>query len=700
MSVFSIRQPVLLCFLVSVFAFAQDTDQSGQKPINAVTTTNQTSSNTIARPILFVHGYCSDDTHWAPMINYLATYLLNNNPTQYRSTLVYGAYYDGSQVNFFDFYTGQPVNKTSISKDVRFFTIIFHDQRQSDFNMSFDPVNVSNIAIPVKGTELAKVVAAIQDVTYTKDLTIIAHSMGGLVSRSYLEGLAGPITQINPDLTYIYSPSSTPYRNNIGNLITVDSPHGGQAVTVTETLASIFTTCSINSFNRKEMNPNDAISVIQPLNYFPNTFIGTAKAQSISQAIEIRSIKSYNTVAFGFADPNTDGVVNSNSQDIRLSLQNQILLNPQFVSIDNNFGNFESSLSTCYASGQYILHFIDCVGAQSQTLSLISSAITSNNQTVPLGVSSVVLSTNPITGGQNGQAIINLNDVAPPNGATVTLAITGLSNQSVTIAPNTNSVNFNFSTSTVAIPQNITFTATYGWNSASTILTINPLAPIAFLSSSSLSFNSSLVGFSSNTQQLILTNTGTATLNISSVSVSGDFTQTNNCPGVLPVNTSCLVNIVFKPSTFGNRSGTLTINDNALGSPHIVSLSGQGVDIAIVLNRIVRPHIQNNFTSTPSPTFYNVRVSGLSKGTNIEVVGCAVKAITWKCSPSISDNNLLNQYEFIAEQSNIQLVLTPTRSNSARLRSGQQSVVSTIGMKVKIHIRINGIDMLANATLQ
>ena len=38
----------------------------------------------------------------------------------------------------------------------------------------------------------------------------------------------------------------------------------------------------------------------------------------------------------------------------------------------------------------------------------------------------------------------------------------------------------------------------------------------------------------------------------------------------------CTINITFTPTATGNRTGTLTINDNAAGSPHTVALSGTG----------------------------------------------------------------------------------------------------------------------------
>jgi len=42
--------------------------------------------------------------------------------------------------------------------------------------------------------------------------------------------------------------------------------------------------------------------------------------------------------------------------------------------------------------------------------------------------------------------------------------------------------------------------------------------------------------------------------------------------------------VVFAPTAAGARTGTLTIVDSAVGSPHIVALSGMGMDFALAVN--------------------------------------------------------------------------------------------------------------------
>lgn len=101
-------------------------------------------------------------------------------------------------------------------------------------------------------------------------------------------------------------------------------------------------------------------------------------------------------------------------------------------------------------------------------------------------------------------------------------------------------------------------------------------APTASLSPSSLIFGSQNVGSSSAAQAITVSNTGNAALSITGITATGDFTQTNGCGATLAAGAHCAVNVVFAPTAAGTRSGTLSMVDNAAGSPHTASLAGSG----------------------------------------------------------------------------------------------------------------------------
>jgi parallel beta-helix repeat protein/YD repeat-containing protein len=106
--------------------------------------------------------------------------------------------------------------------------------------------------------------------------------------------------------------------------------------------------------------------------------------------------------------------------------------------------------------------------------------------------------------------------------------------------------------------------------------------PIVSLSTTSLAFGVKVLGSTSASKNVVLRNTGTTTLAISSIVASGDFIiPANSCGSSLAPQTSCTISVAFKPTAVGARIGTLSINDNASGSPHTVSLSGTGTAVTL-----------------------------------------------------------------------------------------------------------------------
>jgi len=104
-------------------------------------------------------------------------------------------------------------------------------------------------------------------------------------------------------------------------------------------------------------------------------------------------------------------------------------------------------------------------------------------------------------------------------------------------------------------------------------------APALTLIPKRLTFSAQAVGTTSPVQTVALENTSLTSITLSTITISGDFAQTNNCgvlPNVLNPGGSCTVNVTFTPSLGGSRAGSLTITDNATGSPQAVSLTGTG----------------------------------------------------------------------------------------------------------------------------
>lgn len=103
----------------------------------------------------------------------------------------------------------------------------------------------------------------------------------------------------------------------------------------------------------------------------------------------------------------------------------------------------------------------------------------------------------------------------------------------------------------------------------------NSSTPAVTLSPTSLTFASQTTGTSSSAQTVTVTNSGQGPLTVTAVTVTGDFSQTNTCSTVAAGGT-CAISVTFKPTATGARTGTLSIADNASGSPQTVALNGTG----------------------------------------------------------------------------------------------------------------------------
>jgi len=104
------------------------------------------------------------------------------------------------------------------------------------------------------------------------------------------------------------------------------------------------------------------------------------------------------------------------------------------------------------------------------------------------------------------------------------------------------------------------------------------LGPMLTVSPTSMTFSAQYVGTTGLPQNVTLQNTGDQNVTISNVQASSSFGETNGCTSSLAPQVSCTIGVFFDPTASGNINGTLTITDNAPGSPHTVALSGAGQD--------------------------------------------------------------------------------------------------------------------------
>ena len=134
-------------------------------------------------------------------------------------------------------------------------------------------------------------------------------------------------------------------------------------------------------------------------------------------------------------------------------------------------------------------------------------------------------------------------------------------------------------------------------------------ATTSTLSPLTLTFADQAAGSVSAASDVTLTNTGTATLFVSNVTLTGEFSQTNTCQAGngIPAGESCTISVRFSPAAGGPRSGQLTITSNS--PTGIVDLSGNGVG-SLTLSSINIDFGQQRVGTTSDGTILNVANNG------------------------------------------------------------------------------------------
>jgi uncharacterized protein YjdB len=161
------------------------------------------------------------------------------------------------------------------------------------------------------------------------------------------------------------------------------------------------------------------------------------------------------------------------------------------------------------------------------------------------------------------------------------------------------------------------------------LISTSAFADIVSISPTSLDFGNQFVG-SQNSQPVTLTNSTKKVLNISSVTVTGNFlVQSSPCESSLAPLEQCSFYVVFSAASPGAQSGILSVNDDANNTPQKVKLSGTGV--AVVLASIA---ITPASTTTPLGLTQQFAATGtFNNGTSQDVTGTAA----WSsASPSIA----------------------------------------------------------------
>jgi hypothetical protein len=179
-----------------------------------------------------------------------------------------------------------------------------------------------------------------------------------------------------------------------------------------------------------------------------------------------------------------------------------------------------------------------------------------------------------------------------PGAAQFSVAISGPAQTCVVVAPaGVCSLGAAFTpTTTGAFTADVEFVDNSGAGSPQVVIldgTGTGIAPLLTIAPASVSFGTQPVGITSGTQNVTLTNTGRAPLQLTGIAITGS-NSTNfgflvkgatPCPypsGTLAAGASRTISVDFSPQAARPVRATLSISDNATGSPQSVALSGNG----------------------------------------------------------------------------------------------------------------------------
>lgn len=143
------------------------------------------------------------------------------------------------------------------------------------------------------------------------------------------------------------------------------------------------------------------------------------------------------------------------------------------------------------------------------------------------------------------------------------------------------------------------------------------MGPAVSLSTGALSFSSQLVTTTSQPQAVVLSSNGDEPLAISTIILTGPFSDTDTCLSAeVSAGNTCSINVYFTPVAGGTATGTITITDNAYPIIQTIALSGTGADFALALSP------NSNSTTAGSSAEYTVSVTPTGGFSGTVALGC------------------------------------------------------------------------------
>ncbi|MGA2979848.1 MAG: choice-of-anchor D domain-containing protein [Terriglobales bacterium] len=321
--------------------------------------------------------------------------------------------------------------------------------------------------------------------------------------------------------------------------------------------------------------------------------------------------------------------------------------------------------------------------------------------------------------------------VYPVNGfsGSVELSASGLpSGVTAQFVPNpttsTSTLTLTVSATAAAGTSPVTITGVSGTTNTTTLnLTVSNLAPAVTLSPTSLTFTTVVVGETSTAKPVTVTNTGSAALDISSITASGAFAQaasTKPCGSTLAVGKNCKIEVTFTPTQVGSNTGTLSIYDNASNSPQTVPLSGTGGAPAALTPASMTFPLTADGTSSAAKVFtltnhQNVALTGVSIstigdfsvssttcGTGVNALGTCTIDVVFTPTEVGTETGTLSVYDSASNSpqtaalsgtGEVPATLTPATAAYAATKVGSISAAKVFTLKNHQNVALTGVSI-------
>jgi pimeloyl-ACP methyl ester carboxylesterase len=216
-------------------------------------------------PVLFVHGFCSSADTWDKTLPLLSTRRYGTEAPR--------LYEDAS---------GAMAARTPVpSSGAKMFRIDF-----SDLAGGFDPIAVANVPTARKAGELKVVIDGIKRITGARGVIVIGHSLGGLATRAYMQGIGKD-----------RGGNTITFANDVATLIMIDTPNQGSVLANLSGFPEANACTLADTANLRDLKPT-------------SPFLFELNRRPWPSPLGVHSIISYNT------GRESDDVVTTESQDL------------------------------------------------------------------------------------------------------------------------------------------------------------------------------------------------------------------------------------------------------------------------------------------------------------------------------------------------------------------------------------------------